>query len=163
MTTSPRPPSRPASVGWLILLLGVCFLVAFVGAMGTMDGVRTWYPTLDKPPWTPPNQAFGPIWTTLYTAMAVAMWRVIAVSGPGRDTLGWFTVQLALNAAWSPIFFAWQLTGLALVVISLMWFAILGCIVVFWRHSRVASALMVPYLAWVSVAWSLNGWIFWFN
>jgi translocator protein len=149
---------------WLIGSLALCFAVAFTGGLATAEGVREWYPTLDKPPWTPPDAAFGPIWTFLYAAMAVAAWDV-ARRAPraGRPALALFLVQLALNALWSPVFFAWQETGLALAVISALWAAILACLVAFWRHSRLAAALMVPYLAWVSAAWTLNAWIWWFN
>ena len=74
-----------------------------------------------------------------------------------------FGVQLTLNLLWSPLFFGAQLTGLALLTMTALWLAILACIPVFARHSRLSAALMVPYLAWVSVAWSLNAWIAVFN
>jgi len=165
-TASPSPTPWRASTAALALLGSIVLVavVAAVGGLATAEGVRSWYPTLDKPPWTPPNAAFGPIWTTLYLAMAVAAWDVARRTG-GRAplALGLYAAQLALNLLWSPVFFAWQLTGPALLVITAMWALIAGCIATFWRHSRLAAALMVPYLAWVSVAWSLNAWIWWFN
>ena len=146
-----------AALGALLLL---CFGVAAVGGLSTAEGVREWYPALDKPPWTPPNWAFGPIWTFLYTAMGVAAWDILR-RGPraGRNALMLFGVQLTLNLLWSPLFFGAQLTGLALLTMTALWLAIFACIPVFARHSRLSAALMVPYLAWVSVAWSLNAWI----
>ena len=151
-------PSAALLVGFLVL----CFGVAAVGGLATAQGVSEWYPTLDKPPWTPPNAAFGPIWTVLYALMAVAAWDVRR-RGPAPGALAWFGVQLALNLLWSPVFFAWQLTGPALVVISLLWLAIVGTMRAFWPHSRLAAGLLVPYLVWISIAWSLNAWIWWFN
>ncbi len=150
------------SVALLVGFLVVCFGVAALGGAATADGVREWYPALDKPPWTPPNWAFGPVWTTLYTLMAVAGWDVARRGDAGRP-LAWFGAQLALNALWSPVFFGWQLPGPALVVITALWVAIVGTIGSFWSKSRLAAGLLVPYLLWVSIAWSLNAWIWWFN
>lgn len=146
--------------GWLL----ICFGVAGIGGLATAEGVRSWYPGLDTPPWTPPNAAFGPIWTILYAAMAVAAWDITRrPEAPRARLLGAFGAQLALNLAWSPIFFAWHLTGLALVVLTVLWGAVALCIAWFWPHSRLAAGLLVPYLAWLTVAWSLNAWVWWFN
>ena len=158
------PESRGRLALRLVGLLLLCFGIAAVGGVSTAEAVREWYPGLDKPPWTPPNWAFGPIWTTLYTAMAVAMWDVRRKQGCWtREIVLCSGVQLALNLAWSPVFFAMQATGPALVVISALWLAIVACIVIYGRTSRLAGGLMVPYLAWISVALSLNAWIWWFN
>ena len=125
-----------------------------------MEGVRSWYPTLDKPPWTPPNAAFGPIWSFLYTAMAVGAWDAArAQPHRARTVYGLFAVQLLLNAAWSPLFFAWHLTGTALLVMSALWFVLLTCVEVFRHRSRLAAALYLPYVAWITLAWSLNAWV----
>lgn len=150
------------SVAILVGFLVLCFGVAAVGGLSTAEGVREWYPALDKPPWTPPNWAFGPIWTTLYTLMAVAAWDVARRGDAGRP-LAWFFAQLGLNALWSPVFFAWQQPGPALVVITALWLAIVATMVAFWPKSRVASFLLAPYLLWVTIAWSLNAWIWAFN
>lgn len=157
-----RRPSRLASVALLAGLLLLCFGVAAVGGLSTARGVAEWYPTLDKPPWTPPNWAFGPVWTVLYTLMAVAAWIVFRQRATPA-AVGTFAGQLVLNALWSPLFFAWQQTGSALVVITLLWGAILATIVVFWRIRALGGALLVPYLLWVTIAWTLNAWIWWFN
>ena len=155
--------SRPATIGSLVGLLVLCFAVAATGAAATSEAVRSWYPTLDKPPWTPPNWAFGPIWTVLYASMAVAAWDVLRKAEAPARPLALFGLQLLLNAAWSPVFFAAQLTGPGLAVIGALWLAIAACIAAWWPISRFAAALMVPYLVWVSIATSLNAWIWWFN
>jgi tryptophan-rich sensory protein len=156
--------SRATSSALLVSLVALCIVVAAIGGLSTADGVLSWYPALDKPPWTPPNSAFGPIWTWLYLTMGVAAW-----DAARRDrayalrVLGVFAVQLTLNGIWSPVFFSlnWLLT--ALVIISLLWVSLIVCIGVFARRSLLAAGLFVPYLAWISVAWSLNAWIWWFN
>lgn len=156
-------PTPPRRILWLVASLALCFAVAAVGGLATAAGVAEWYPTLDKPPWTPPNAAFGPIWTVLYAAMAVAAWDVARRGArEARPALALYLLQLGLNLLWSPVFFAWHLLGPALGVITALWVAIAACIVGFWRHSRLAAALMVPVLGWVTVAWSLNAWIWWF-
>jgi len=157
------PLSRRASAAALLGLLVLCFAVAATGGLSTAEGVRSWYPGLDKPPWTPPNWAFGPVWTTLYAAMAVAAWDVLRRAPKARVPMALFGLQLALNALWSPVFFAAQQTGPALAIIGAMWLAIAACIVAYWPISRLASGLMLPYLVWVSIATSLNAWIWWYN
>ena len=166
MNQTPDAPPKltaRASGGLFAGLLLLVFVVAGLGGLATADGVAQWYPSLNKPPWTPPNWAFGPVWTLLYTAMAVAMWDV-ARRAP-RDGIAWgiWSGQLLLNLIWSPIFFWLRDAWLGLVVIGLLWLAIAGCIGVFWGRSRVAAALLVPYLLWVSIAASLNAWVAWFN
>jgi translocator protein len=145
-------------------MVALCGAVAALGGLSTASAIRDWYPGLDKPPWTPPNAWFGPIWTALYAGIAVAGWDLVRKGGRRAGlALGLFALQLGLNAAWSPVFFGAQQTWLGLGVISAMWVAILACAVASWRHSRLAAALMVPYLGWVSIAWTLNAWIAWFN
>lgn len=150
-----------------LLLAGglvLSFAVAGVGGLATAEGVAEWYPTLDKPPWTPPNAAFGPIWTVLYAAMAVAAWDVARRGGrEARTALGLYGAQLGVNLLWSPVFFAWQATGLALGIVIGLWGLIAACIVAFKPWSTLAAGLMVPYLLWVTVATSLNAWVWWFN
>lgn len=146
---------------WGVLALFVLapLAVGFLSGMSTADSVRTWYQELAKPAFNPPDRVFGPVWTALYVSMGVAaffVWR----SGPDqrgvRLALAWFAAQLIANGAWSLIFFGMRNPGLALVEIVVL----LGMIVVttrlFWRRSRVAGALMVPYAAWVSFATILN-------
>ncbi len=155
--------STAASAGLLVGLLVLVAVVAAVGGLATANGVAVWYPTLDKPPWTPPNWAFGPVWTTLYTLMAVAMWNIARTRPTDRMAWGVWGLQLGLNLLWSPVFFALRLPWPGLVVIAALWVSIAGCIGVFWSRSRISAALLVPYLVWVSIAASLNAWIASFN
>ena len=163
----PTPSRQLSSTTSSAVLMGsvmLCFAVAAVGGLSTSEGLHDWYATLDKPPWTPPGWAFGPIWTFLYATMAVAIWDVTRRDPwKARSALALFSVQLFLNAIWSPVFFALQETAVALIILTLLWAAIALCIAVFRRSSRLGSALMVPYLLWVSTAWTLNAWIFLFN
>lgn len=147
----------------LAALLVLCFAVAGVGGAATVDAVREWYPTLVRPSWRPPNWLFGPVWTVLYAAMAVAMWLVWREGGELRGPATAWGVQLGLNALWSPLFFGARNLGLALVDISLMWVAIAVTMARFWPRHRGAAWLLVPYLAWVSFAAALNAWIWAFN
>lgn len=142
---------------WLMLVgfVAASFAAAALGGITTAGAVRDWYPTIAKPTWTPPSWIFGPVWTALYAMMAVAGWLVWRQAG-WSGALVWFAVQLALNAAWSPLFFGLHRIDLALVVIVALWAAILGTTVAFWRVSPWAGGLFVPYLAWVSFAAALN-------
>ncbi|MGK7312267.1 MAG: TspO/MBR family protein [Candidatus Longimicrobiales bacterium M2_2A_002] len=145
---------------WLVLaaFLAACFAVAAIGGWLTSLGMPEWYMTLRKPTWNPPSWLFGPVWTTLYVAMAVAAWLVWKQAGFDGATaaLSLFFVQLALNLAWSGIFFALRSPGWALVEIVALWVAIVVTTILFFRHSAWAGALMVPYLLWVSFASVLN-------
>lgn len=142
---------------WLMLglFLGASFAAAALGGVTTAGSVRDWYPTIAKPSWNPPSWIFGPVWTALYAMIAVAAWLVWRRVGWG-GALVWFALQLALNATWSPVFFGLHRIGLALVNIILLWVAIAGTTVAFWRVVPVAGILFVPYLAWVSFAAALN-------
>jgi benzodiazapine receptor len=143
----------------LLLFLVVTFSAAAIGGYATTTSVSTWFLTLQKPSWNPPPWVFGPVWTVLYASMAVAAWLVWQRRGAGvavGAALAAYFVQLALNAAWSVAFFGLRRPGLALADIVLLWLAIAVCAVLFFRVSRVAGALMLPYLAWVSFASALN-------
>ena len=125
--------------------------------MLTERGVREWYPELRKPSGTPPAWVFGPVWTTLYVLMAVSAWLVWYQYGWGaRAALLIFFAQVALNAAWSGIFFGARQPGLAAAEILVLWLAIAYNIFVFYSLSAVAALLLVPYLLWVTYASYLN-------
>jgi len=140
------------------ICLAACFGAAALGALFTGPAVRTWYQEIRRPAFSPPDWVFGPVWTVLYTMMAVAAWLVWRkADAPGRAAaLVLFGVQLALNAAWSPIFFGLRSFGGALADIVALWLAIVASLVAFWRISMPAGVLLAPYLAWVSFAAVLN-------
>ena len=142
----------------LILFMVLTFTAAALGAWSSFDGVSSWYPTLVRPSWTPPNWLFGPVWTALYTAMAVAAWLVWRRGGwsEQRLALTLFFVQLTLNAAWSWLFFGLRRPGLAFAEIVVLWLAIAATIYLFQRASMLAAGLLVPYLLWVTFASALN-------
>jgi translocator protein len=137
--------------GWLL----VCFAAA---AMGGLFMPGEWYGALKKPSWNPPGWIFGPVWTALYTMMAVAARLVWRQGGWGkrRKPLLIFLAQLALNALWTPLFFGLHRPGVAFAEIVLLWLAIAATLAAFSRASRFAAWLLAPYLAWASFATALN-------
>ncbi len=138
-------------VGWIVL----CFAAA---AIGGLYPPGEWYGGLAKPPWNPPNWLFGPVWTVLYAMMGVAawlVWRRYGFAGAALP-LAFFIVQLALNAAWTWLFFGLRRPDIAFAEIVVLWLAILVTLISFWRLERPAGILLVPYLAWVSFAALLN-------
>ena len=132
--------------------------VATLGGLTTAVAVDTWYQAVDKPAWTPPDAVFGPVWTVLYTGMAVAAWRVWDRYGwvGARDALTRYGVQLALNCAWTPVFFGARQVGAGLAVILALDGAVFATILAFRRIDAVAAAILVPYLAWCLYATTLN-------
>lgn len=144
-------------VGWLALT----FVAAGIGSIASMDA-QAFYAQLVKPAWAPPASLFGPVWSVLYLLMGVAAWLVWR-ERPSQSVdgaLGLYLMQLAANALWSWLFFAWHKGAVAFGEILLLWALIAATIAAFWRISRLASALLLPYLAWVSFAAALN-WVLW--
>jgi len=141
----------------LSVSLLIVMLAAGAGGLFTSRSVATWYQTLNRPDWTPPGGVFGPVWTVLYFTMAVAAWMVWLKGGPKMAAAMWaFAVQLALNVAWSGLFFGLESPAAGLVDIVLLWVAIVVTVACFLRVSRPAGLIMLPYLAWVSFAAGLN-------
>jgi tryptophan-rich sensory protein len=138
-------------VGWLV------FTFAAAG-IGSLFPPGEWYSQLLKPPWTPPNWIFGPVWSILYALMAISAWLVWKRAGFSGALLPlvFFIVQLILNAIWSWVFFGLQNPGLAFAEIILLWLAIIVTLVAFWKEISIAGVLLIPYLAWVSFAAALN-------
>jgi len=145
---------------WLMLLLfiAVCLAVSGAGAVVTNTSVNEWYPTLKKPSWNPPSWVFGPVWTTLYVMMAIAAWLIWRERGfaEARGALGLFAFQLALNAAWSPLFFGMRSPLAGLIDIIPLGAAILATMVWFWKIVPLAGVLLLPYWLWVCFATALN-------
>ena len=149
----------------LIAFLAVVFAVGLAGTPFTAKATKTWYAEVSKPSWTPPNWVFAPVWTLLYAMMAVAAWLVWRRGGFAAQALplALFIAQLALNGAWTPVFFGLRMFGAGLAVIAALWAAILATTIAFFRVAPAAGWLMTPYLAWVSYAATLNAGIWWLN
>lgn len=146
--------------------LPVFLLISFsAAAIGAAFPPGEWYDAIAKPSWTPPGWLFGPVWTLLYVFIAVAGWRVwTRVREPSRGALLWlWSLQIALNAAWSWLFFGLREPGIALANILCMLVLILTFIALAWRPNRLAAGLFVPYGAWVGFASALNASIWWLN
>lgn len=155
--TDARPKSLLALAGW-VLLAGAA------GAVGGLASVRAapFYLDLERPAWAPPSWLFGPVWTALYVLMGIAAWLVWRERGrvPVRTALTLFVVQLAFNALWTWLFFAWRQGGLAFVEILVLAALVAATAALFWRVRRLAGALLLPYLAWVLFATALT-WAVW--
>lgn len=158
MTTQPKAdrhaPTNPIRglLGWLAL----CFVAAAAGGLASSNA-GDFYGQLVQPSWAPPAWLFGPVWTVLYAMMGVAAWLVWKAQGwnKGRAALSVFVVQLAANALWTWLFFVWHLGAVAFVEIALLWLLIAYTAVAFWRIRKLAGALLLPYLVWVSFATAL--------
>lgn len=142
----------------LIVFLTATFAAAAIGSLATIENVRSWYPSLAKPAWTPPSTWFAPVWTALFVAMAVAAWRVWhRTEGPVRArNAGLYGAQLALNALWSVLFFGLRRPGLALLDLAALWLLLVILLVRYWKIDRVSGVLWTPYVLWVSFASALN-------
>ena len=138
----------------LIAAIIICQLAGIIGAVFTGPSIPTWYTSLNKPAFNPPAWLFGPVWTLLYLLMGIALYFVWL--SPKKQAIGWFIIQLGLNVLWSLIFFGFRAPLFALIEIIFLWYAILFTIIWFYKVSRVAAYLLVPYLLWVSFACVLN-------
>lgn len=159
MTTTAR------SIVALAVFLALSFAASAIGGLFTFPAIPGWYQGLEKPSWTPPDALFGPVWTALYILMAVAAWLVWKRGGwtAQRGPLTLWGVQLVLNSLWSILFFGMRNPALGLMGIVILWLAILATLIAFWKVSRLAGGLLIPYLAWVSYASALNYSIFRLN
>jgi tryptophan-rich sensory protein len=139
----------------LLQLIGWIVLTGIAAALGAIASVHAaaFYAQLEQPGWAPPAWLFGPVWSVLYLMMAVAAWRVGGIDTPrAAPALLLYLAQLALNALWSWLFFAWHRGAPAFVCIVVLWLMIVATIVLFGRRERLAALLLCPYLAWVSFA-----------
>lgn len=144
----------------------ICELIGILGSYFTISSIATWYATLNKPFFNPPNYLFGPVWTALYALMGISaymIWEKGITNKSVMVALKYFGIQLFLNAIWSPIFFGKKDLLLALFVIILMWIFICFTIWKFYKIRKIAAFLMFPYLLWVSFATILNYSIWYLN
>lgn len=142
-----------------IIAIAIPLLIGATSGFFTVTGVDSWYQTINKPSWNPPNWIFGPVWTTLYVMMGIALflvWKEDISTELKKIAIAFFIVQLILNFFWSFIFFNQQQPGWALVEIVIMWFFILLTIFAFAQVNKTAAWLLVPYISWVSFATILN-------
>ncbi len=149
---------KPRQIGGLLGWLLACFAAAAIGGASAVDA-GPFYLALSRPDWAPPAGVFGPVWTMLFAAMALAAWLVWRTRGFTRDNraaLSLFAMQLAANALWSWLFFAWHRGQAALAEMLILWGLVFMTAVLFWRLQRVAGLLLLPYLAWISFALLLN-------
>ncbi len=155
--------SIPDIVKFLIILI-ICLAAGLFGSLLTVPEITTWYAALEKPFFTPPDWLFAPIWTSLYVLMSISatlVWR----SGhtETRKALGIFGVQLILNALWSWAFFGLRSPFAGLIEIVFLWIAIIITIKAFFRISRTAGYLLIPYILWVTLALIINFFIWRLN
>ncbi len=144
----------------LLVAVAISESAGIIGSIFTISAIPTWYASLQKPVFNPPNWIFGPVWTTLYLLMGIAaflMWtRKDATSAQQKNALTVFGFQLLLNTLWSFVFFGTHSLFAALIIIVALWATILWTIVVFYRISRPATYLLIPYILWVTFACYLN-------
>ena len=150
----------------LIVSIIACQFAGLIGSLFTAPAISTWYATLEKPLFTPPNWLFAPAWITLYLLMAVSasiVWKKGLSDRPVKTSLVIFLIQLILNALWSVIFFGLQSPLYGIIVIVALWIVILLTIIKFFRLSTLAGVLLLPYIGWVTFAATLNVSIFILN
>ena len=150
---------KPRDIWKLVVSIIACLAAGAIGSIFTRQAIPTWYATLEKPFFNPPNWLFAPVWTLLYILMGIAaflVWRKGSENRQVRIALIAFLVQLVLNALWSIAFFGLESPLYGLIVIVVLWVAILFTTLSFYRISRAAGVLMLPYLLWVTFAAVLN-------
>ena len=151
----------------IIYCVAICLAVGYLSSNVTQSSIKTWYPTIEKPIFNPPNWVFAPVWTMLFILMGIAagmVWNKLESNKElVKKGLLFFTVQLLLNALWSYLFFGLNNILLALIEIILLWLIIYETYHVFKQIDKRASYLLIPYLSWVGFATILTGTIYWLN
>lgn len=151
----------------ILTVVVTCLVIGYFSGMVTRSAIITWYPTLVKPSFNPPNWIFAPVWSMLYIMMGIAaglVWdRIESNTEIVKKALVFFAVQLALNALWSYLFFGLKNPMLALLEIVILWLMIYETYVQFGKINKIAGYLFIPYLLWVSFAMVLNASIWWLN
>lgn len=159
-------PGKLRGILGLLAAIAVPIVGGLLSSIPTFRSIPSWYQTIKKPSWTPPQWAFGPVWTVLYVLMGVASWLVSRKAGEDRRArlaLAFYGIQLLLNWIWTPIFFGLRAPGWALAEISVMWQMVIWTISRFSQVRPVAGLLLVPYFLWVTVATALNASVWWLN
>lgn len=151
----------------IAIVIIVCLAVGYSSSEVTKSAIETWYSALEKPSFNPPNWIFAPVWTLLFVLMGIAaglVWDKIKEQNEEvKKALGFFLIQLILNAVWSYLFFGLKNPMLALIEIILLWLLIYETFLQFKKINKTAGYLLIPYMAWVAFAAVLNGSIWWLN
>ena len=151
----------------ILYVVAICLAVGYLSSLVTQSSIDTWYPTLEKPFFNPPNWVFAPVWTLLFIMMGVAgglIWNKLETNEKEvKKALFFFTAQLLLNALWSYLFFGLCNIFLALIEIILLWLVIYETYILFKKIDKKAGWLLIPYLAWVAFATLLTGAIYYLN
>lgn len=148
----------------IIIALAICFFAEAAGSLFAGNAVITWYPGLEKPGFNPPNWIFGPVWTLLFALMGISLFLIWEKGNQRRKTaLKLFSIQLILNILWSFLFFFLQAPLYAFIEIIILWITILISIIYFYKISKLAAGLFVPYLLWITFAAVLNYFIYILN
>ena len=141
----------------LVISIVMCLSAGFIGSFFTMKNIPTWYASLNKPTFNPPDWLFGPVWTFLYILMGISFFLIWKTESDGKTfAVAFFIVQLIMNSLWSFLFFGMKNPSFAFIEIIVLWVFILICIITFNKISPLASYLLIPYLLWVSFASVLN-------
>ena len=151
-------PLRLRALG---ILLAITFVAAAIGGVASIQA-PDFYLALNRPSWAPPPSVFGPVWSVLYLLMAIGAWIIVRVAGwpRAKPQLMLYVGQLALNALWTWLFFHWHSGAAAFAEILILLSSVAATVVAFWRTHKLAGALLLPYLAWVSFATALT-WSVW--
>ncbi|MDR6846793.1 TspO/MBR family protein [Flavobacterium granuli] len=151
----------------ILSIVVTCLVVGYFSGIVTRSSITTWYPTLIKPSFNPPNWVFAPVWSTLYIMMGIAaglVWnRIDFEKELVKKALQFFAIQLALNALWSYLFFGLKNPMLAGLEIIILWLMIYETYIQFVKINKISGYLFISYLLWVSFATVLNGAIWWLN
>lgn len=151
----------------IIYVVAICLAIGYLSSLVTQSSIDTWYPTIEKPFFNPPNWVFAPVWTLLFIMMGVAgglVWNKLESNEKEvKKALFFFTAQLLLNALWSYLFFGLNNILLALIEIVLLWLIIYETFVLFKQLDKTAGRLLIPYLVWVGFATILTGSIYFLN
>lgn len=148
-----------SSVIKLVISILACFVAGGIGSLFTLKAIPGWYVSLKKPPYTPPNRVFGPVWTTLYILMGLSVfliWQQNLKTNIVFIAFILFWVQLLINALWSVVFFGMKFKRGAVIIIVILWLLILATIITSFQISAWAGSLLIPYILWVSLALYLN-------
>jgi len=145
-----------------VIAILICQMAGIVGSLATFSEIKDWYVKLNLPSFTPPNWLFGPVWLTLYTLMGISLFWIWE-KGLNKKALYIFSFQLFLNALWSFLFFGFHFLFYSLIEIIILWITIAITIFMFFKISKKAGLILLPYIIWVSIATLLNYYVWILN